>query len=173
MGLTALQSNKLNELKRDVLRRFKNQKYHSLNEELKNCNHKDKNTLTLLNAQIRALKYNPNLDGDNIKNVEDIESIAKNLIEELKERSKRLINEEDEESTMLCELQVRNLITFLKHFNLKINFDDHGDENKNENNENDRNKETIRILNDRCFVLQHNLTLKVTSMIFFILNCNN
>ena len=68
------------------------------------------------------------------------------------------------EVTMLNKYKyVKNLINFTKHFNMEINIDDHdnGDENNEKKEEIDKNQEMIRILNDRCFVLDHNLKQKV------------
>ena len=176
MGLSEELSNKLNEIKRNVMRRYKNEKYLALNEELKKTNKKDKKTVFYLNAEIQTLKYNPDSDGQNILSLDVIESAVKNLINEIEEQETSLMNV-DRESSMLCELHVQNLINFLKHFNVEINFDDHGDVdddgddiNNQKKEENEKNKEMIRILNDRCFVLEHNLKQKVSSISF--LKCN-
>ena len=170
MGLTQELSDKVNRIKSDVMRRFKYQRFTELNEELKKLNKKDKKTLRLLDGEIKALKYDPNSDGENIVSLEEIEPRVKSLIEEIQEREHSLINE-DGEVSMLCELNVRNLINFLKHFKVEINFDEFDDEGEGDNcddeknggmkEEHGKNKEIIRNLTEKCYLLENTLKLKV------------
>ena len=167
MGLTEDLSNKLNEIKSDTLRRFKHLKFLELNEELKKTNKKEKKAIAILNADIQALKYNPKLDGENLASLGKIESDVRALIGEIEEKEISLMHV-DRQSSMLCELNIINLTNFLKHFNAEIDFDDlddacNVDENKSEmKDENNKNKEMIRGLNERCFFLEHTLEQKVS-----------
>jgi len=146
-------SHKLNEIKINVLRRFKHQRFVELNEELKKVDKKrDKKSYVFLNSEIRALKYNPNVDGDNILNVEEIESKVKSLIEELEEREQNMIGEEDTINSTLCELNVINLINFLKHFKVEMNYYQFSNKTNNEFTLN---------FSERCNLLENNLKLKV------------
>ena len=172
MGLTEELSEKVKEIKINVMRKFKHQRFVELNEELKTINKKDKKSYLALTGEIRALKYDPNLDGVNIMNEEEIKSSVKSLIEELETRERDLI-EEDGECSMLCELNVVNLISFLKHFKVEMNVDGHNNDTSNKEmkemkEEIEKNKLTLRMLNDRCNSLENNLKQKVFS-IFIIL----
>ena len=167
MGLTEELSDKLNELKREVMRRYKHQKYEELTEKIKQTNKRDKKTLMLLNTEIQVLKYNSSLDKVNILSLPEIESKTKILMEELQERGDNLLNE-DGESSMLCEFTMNNLINFLKHFEIEINFDEFSNDSNNNNNNNnelkeeiEKNKETIKSLKERCYFLDNTLKSKV------------
>lgn len=67
--------------------------------------------------------------------LEEIECEVKNIIEKLEERERDLIDE-DGESSMLCELNVMNLISFLKHFKVEINYSQFNNHNQSNNNNN-------------------------------------
>ena len=150
MGLDAELSIQLNEIKKGVMRRFKHQRFVDLNEELKKIDKKDDKRF-VLNGRIRALKYDPSLDGHNIISFEDIELKVKDLIKKLEEREHNLI-EEDGEASMLCELNIVNLITFLKHFEVKLNFQQiYSQHDSIQNND----------IHERCFHLENTLALKV------------
>lgn len=171
----------LNEIKRNVIKIFKHQKYLELNEELKKLNRRDAEKRLLINAKLVTLKYDPNIDGENIMDEEEIQSKVKELIGKIEEREVEFINT-DGESSMLCELSVKNFINFLKHFKVNIDFtqfqqhyedEDNNNENKEMKEENEKMKEQLRIFGDRIFVNEHNLKLKVCNLFYFIiLFCN-
>ena len=86
--------------------------------------------------------------------VEELESKVKSLIEEIKTREEEMIGE-DGECSMLCELNILNLINFLKHFHMEGNFPNHSSIVDNEvGNE---NKDII----ERCYLLENTLKQKV------------
>ena len=146
MGLDEELSMKLKEIKRNVMKRYKHERYLELNEEMRRIDKKkERKQYLFINSEIKSLNYNSNTDGVDVMRLEEIECEVKNIIEKLEERERDLIDE-DGESSMLCELNVMNLISFLKHFKVEINysqFNNHNQSNNNNNNIGDNNFDNI------------------------------
>jgi len=146
-------------MKINVLRRYKHDKYLELNEELRKIDpRRDKKTFLDLNSELRSLNYNSNRDGDNLMELTEIESKVKEIIEELEERETSLLDE-DGESSMLCKLNMINLINLLKHFKIQINYSQFN----HYLNNNDNEDENIG-LNERYEIIERSLKEKVKSV---------
>ena len=146
MGLSEELSERLVEVKREVMRRFKHLKYEELNEELRKVDRRrDKMKYNHLNTELKSLQYNPSSDGVNIVSLEEIESKVKSLIADLRRREEDLMNE-DGESSMLCDLSVLNLMSFLKHFGVEMSVGEDCDKDKENSKEDSKNKDLLEEL---------------------------
>lgn len=121
---------------------------------------------------------------------EEIQSKVKELIEKIEQRGNDLIDEEDGESSMLCELSVKNFINFLKHFKVNLDFTQFQQDEDNEDNndgsnkemkeENEKMKEIILKWTNKCFDLESKLSNVsiylfhyLFQFIYFIISFNN
>lgn len=151
----------LNELKRNAMKKFKKEKYNELNEQLKQVDKKDKKTFVFLTSEIKTLQYDPTVDEENIMGLEDMQKKFDELVKKIEEREEEQMSENTENS-MLCELTAQNLINFLKHFKIEINFGNHEHHLTKEMMSNiETDKEQLRILNERCFFYENEIKNQV------------
>jgi hypothetical protein len=116
----------LEELKQSAVKRFKHLKYLELTKEIKSQRNKD--SLFLLKAKLRALNYDPETQGGGAGSQEpemgdeEIQSKARALLSLFEDKESQLMVE-DLEASMLCEVSRLNLLTFLKVFQVELHLE--------------------------------------------------
>jgi alanyl-tRNA synthetase len=124
-------------LKRSVIARFQNQRTEELNqvrresyqrqkteltEKIKRAEKaKDRKTFANLNAELKSLNYDPvEIDISTIVSLETIQTRAKQLHDQLEAKETELMEDNNLEASMLCEVKRLNLLNLLKVFEVKI-----------------------------------------------------